>query len=257
MNTDKFREYLEERYSEKNKTVGSRLSNCKKIEEYYGDLDVIYDKDKCQSLLEELTYSAKDERAKKAPKHSIKINGRIRTGTSTLKQALNLYVKFRDSLNDKSIRVKKGLDADSHKVLLDILKSFKFDKKLHSGSRENVLTLQLDLKDFLNENYNSFTWETEYQPSTDYKDSIDLIGLSDDFNYKHIIEIDAHRADQVAKKFVSRMALCKDDNICYTAICYPCSSNKEETGKYFDYCTTIAEGLPKKKSFIGLMLGDK
>ncbi len=48
-------------------------------------------------------------------------------------------------------------------------------------------------------------WQQEYAPHSTMKDSIDIFGSSENFNV--VIELDKHRADQVAKKFVSRSAL--------------------------------------------------
>lgn len=78
-------------------TANSRLNNCIRVCEYEGDLDVHYDRDRCQRLLNRLIYSINDARNNYAPRHSIPINGNIYTGTSTLKAAVNKYVNFRNS----------------------------------------------------------------------------------------------------------------------------------------------------------------
>lgn len=75
-------------------TAKSRTRNCKRICEYCGDIDDHYKNDKCQSLLESLTYTSDDEAIKLPPRHPIPINGNIRKGTDTLKQALHLYIHF-------------------------------------------------------------------------------------------------------------------------------------------------------------------
>lgn len=75
-------------------TAKSRTSNCERICEYCGDIDNHYQNDKCQSLLESMAYTSYDEAIKLPPRHPIPINGNIRTGTATLKQALHLYIHF-------------------------------------------------------------------------------------------------------------------------------------------------------------------
>lgn len=82
------------------KTVQNRVSNCKNVEKYEGDLDLHFNFDQCKSLLDKLTYSKDDERQYKEAKHCIPIDGNLYNGTSTLKQSVNIYIKF--CIYDKS-----------------------------------------------------------------------------------------------------------------------------------------------------------
>ena len=95
MKTEEFKEWLEERYPNSETTVSNRISNCKKVEKSYEDLDEHFKKDKCSFIIDALTYSTEDERENLPTKHKILIDGNIRTGSATLKQAVNLYVTFR------------------------------------------------------------------------------------------------------------------------------------------------------------------
>jgi len=94
MRTNEFKRWLIEIKSYKIKVVQSRTSNCHTVEKHYGDLDTHFKKDKGRELLELLTYSTDDEREKRPTKHIINIDGNLRTGSATLKQAVNLYMKF-------------------------------------------------------------------------------------------------------------------------------------------------------------------
>jgi hypothetical protein len=80
------------------RTISSRISNCRKVEQAYGDLEINYDKDRCEKIISELNYSVEDERQNKPPRHKVKINGNIKNGSATLKQAINLYVVFEDEM---------------------------------------------------------------------------------------------------------------------------------------------------------------
>lgn len=73
-----------------------------------------------------------------------------------------------------------------------------------------------------------------------------------------IIELDKHRADQVAKKFLARMALKTNDRLIYVALCFPGSKymNISECIKYFSYCAILAEKMPSK-AFIGYLVVDR
>lgn len=96
MKNEEFKQWLQIRFSDKKNTANSRFSNCKNVEKYYGALDTHYIKNKCSSIMAELTYSTEDERARSLPKHKVPIDGNIRTGSSTLKQAVKLYVEYRE-----------------------------------------------------------------------------------------------------------------------------------------------------------------
>lgn len=94
MKIEEFRKWLESSGRER-KTIQNRISNCKNVENYEGDLDAHYSQDKCINLLEKLSYSTENERNNDVPNHSVPINGNLRTGSSTLKQSVNLYVDFK------------------------------------------------------------------------------------------------------------------------------------------------------------------
>lgn len=92
-----FRAWLERRY--RPKVVESRVSNCKRVEGYYGDLDAIYDTRRMGALASVLTYSADDERVGRKNPSEIPINGNVREGLATLRNAVMLYKQFRDCGN--------------------------------------------------------------------------------------------------------------------------------------------------------------
>ena len=70
-------------------TVNSRISNCRRVERYEGDLDARYDADGLAGLTDRLNPSD--------PKHTIPIKGNSYNGTATLKSAVNLYRDFRNA----------------------------------------------------------------------------------------------------------------------------------------------------------------
>lgn len=99
MQINKFREYLHSSYGGGRKlndnTINARISNCKHMEEFEGDLDVLFDYDQLENLLARLRYTKEDQRAHKPLKHKIPIKGNWYTGTATLKSATTLYQSFR------------------------------------------------------------------------------------------------------------------------------------------------------------------
>jgi len=94
MKTEKFENWLVNVRLHKPNVVQSRITNCRRVEQFYHDLDIHFQKDCGNSLMELLTYSTEDQKNKKPAKHIIPINGDIRTGSATLKQAVHLYMTF-------------------------------------------------------------------------------------------------------------------------------------------------------------------
>ena len=88
-------------------TVGTRISNCRRVERYEGDLDVHFQADGMASLMRSLTYSTEDADRNRLARHNIPMVGNIRKGTATLKQAVGLYQQFRQSAGSRP----KGLSA--------------------------------------------------------------------------------------------------------------------------------------------------
>jgi hypothetical protein len=94
MKTEKFEKWLFQERLQKRSVVQSRISNCRRVEQYYNNLDNHFLKDGGNSLMELLVYSTEDQRNKKPTQHLIPIDGDKRTGSATLKQAVHLYMIF-------------------------------------------------------------------------------------------------------------------------------------------------------------------
>ncbi|QGS17282.1 MULTISPECIES: hypothetical protein [Capnocytophaga] len=149
------------------------------------------------------------------------------------------------------------------KDIATILQKFKFpfdrNKKLREEVKELVLELQKSLKSYLETVLKEYKWETEYTPSDNQRDSFDIFGRNEKTDHCIIIELDPHRADSVAKKFVSRMAIMIDKNITYIAFIYPGTDKMSipETNKYIVYCQDLTKVLNNnncKKEFMGYYL---
>lgn len=261
MNKKKFEEWLEMEKTYSKSTIQSRVSNVKMIEKYYPDLDASYNMDHCSKIVNEFTYTIEDEQLNQPAKHRIPINGRLFTGTATYKLALRLYINFRDFEKDEKYYQKLDQVSSSEKgygelqlKVEEVLKGFSYSKKLY---QTNTNELQIALYSYLQLSLSEYKWEIEYKPSDDCKDSVDLYGYSSDEKFSIILEIDAHRADQVAKKFVSRTSLFIDANVFYISLCYPGTKkmSKAECSKYFNYCAKISDHIsnhgPAKKMYMG------
>ena len=100
MREQPFRRWLRDARELGEGTINSRVSNCNRVETHEGDLDALWNEDRLRGLLNLFTYSKKDERRGRPPRHSIPIDGDPYTGTATLKLAIGLYGDFRKAQDD-------------------------------------------------------------------------------------------------------------------------------------------------------------
>lgn len=136
MDAEKFRNWLEFTGRPLN-TIQNRISNCRNVENYEGDLDQHFIKDYGLSLLEKLSYSTTEERNNSPAKHKIPINGNIRNGSATLKQAVNLYMSFR---KDNGIDFKEyNSSLSTENLLID-------DEDIDYIESSNNFSYERDLK---------------------------------------------------------------------------------------------------------------
>ena len=141
-------------------------------------------------------------------------------------------------------------DSNIHKQIITIIEGFEskdyFSNLIGKSQPEQkaiVARFQNDLCDKLSSEIIEIEWELEYQPNIDARDAIDIFGISE--NFVIAIELDKHRADQVAKKFISRSALLSNKTIFFISLCYPGTTNMQinETKKYFKYCKILSEKI--------------
>ena len=77
-----------------NRPQSDAISRCKRVDKYEGDLDTHFRDDGMKSLLEKLVYTKEDEDKKNLQKHYIDIDGNIRNGTASLRNAVKIYRQF-------------------------------------------------------------------------------------------------------------------------------------------------------------------
>ena len=159
MKKKEFKNYLKDICLLKKGTVASRVSNLKRIEKVYGDLDKLYEKDSFNDLLQELSHEEGEKE-----QYKIDIKGDQCTGFRTLKSALGLYLDFKIyEIDNQNIEIKiqtspKQFVKDYRKKIISALDQITYKKKEYS---KNVGKLQADIIDVLKEKKKQFVWEME------------------------------------------------------------------------------------------------
>lgn len=253
MKTD-FKKWLIDEYGLQESAANSRVSNISTIEKYYGDIDTLIKNGSIQNLLNDLSYSTDDERHHREARHKIPIDGNVRTGSATLKQAVNRYVEFwRDTDRDRSNSTATAISnaTELQRIANDLqssLKDFRPTKVQKSYAIKEVKEyIQQPLTDFLTRKFPHIKWEMEYRLSDRMRDSVDIVGIVND-NTMIVIEIDTRRSDQISKKFVSRQALTDNMNTIYSIVTYPNTNSQSKaetvaTAKYIKHIATITSLL--------------
>ncbi|MBQ0909751.1 hypothetical protein KBJ98_13640 [Flavobacterium sp. F-328] len=159
----------------------------------------------------------------------------------------------------------KSKSLDIKQQVKMALENFKFDFKrnknlITADLKLQVTHLQKGLKDYLGTTFEDYQWQTEFKPDTNRKDSIDIYGYNKVLDMYIVVELDPHRADSIAKKFVSRLAMMVNNNLLYVAYLYPGTDKMpvNEAYKYLGDCETILDVLNTnsdiKKQFLGFFL---
>lgn len=104
MKKQSFERWLKNIKRYKESTIGTRIANCLKIEETYGDLDEQYKKDKLNKITEELS----------TINHDIPIDGNRYTATATYRSTLKLYLEFKENKTLDRIMTMENIDPDKH-----------------------------------------------------------------------------------------------------------------------------------------------
>ncbi len=98
MRQERFKDWLNTEKGLSEKSANARVSICRRVQRHEGDLDVHWDADELEDVLDRLTYSTGDLRDGRPPKHGIEIDGDVYTGTITLKAAVSSYGEFRSQI---------------------------------------------------------------------------------------------------------------------------------------------------------------
>ncbi len=95
MKTDAFKAWLAANYAPN--SAASHASQAKKVEEAYGDLDVVIDEGRLEQIVAELNYSTVDSKAQMPNPSRIQTGGSLYENLASYKSSLRCYARFRDN----------------------------------------------------------------------------------------------------------------------------------------------------------------
>ena len=94
MKETEFRSWIAAKGQPQN-TQNTRISDARRVETHYGDLDELYDQDEFAALLETLSYSAEDQRSGRENPAKFEINGDLVKNLAHYRSTLATYAQFR------------------------------------------------------------------------------------------------------------------------------------------------------------------
>ena len=120
-----FKMWMEDNRDFQQNTISSRIGNIHTVESVYGEIDDLYAEDKCEGLIDLLSYSLTDFKNDIPPRHQIEIDGNAYTGTASLLQAVRRYVEFLkwEAAGGMPVMVKIG--GEFYKVATCVLNSLR------------------------------------------------------------------------------------------------------------------------------------
>ena len=123
-------------------TWQTKLSELRRVEGAYGDLDKLYDEDELEGVIGELTYSAESERAGSPNPSRLKIDGNVRNSLASYKSAVNKYVRFRGEIEREVAPV---IMASSEEAIVEQSLKFSLERDLQFALRRSIGQLEAGL----------------------------------------------------------------------------------------------------------------
>ena len=124
-------------------TITAQMHRAGRVEEHYGDLDNLYNKDRLESLISELTYTTQDRRSNRPNETKIPFEGNAYNNLASYKDAVRRYRKFlEDDTETSELEVAEvEINAES-----EPLQTIGLEKDMQAAIRHNISQVEQGLK---------------------------------------------------------------------------------------------------------------
>lgn len=123
-------------------TFRTKLSELRRVERAYGDLDAHYDEDELTTLIEEFTYSSADAANNRDNPTKFEINGDIRNNLASYKAAITKYQRFRQDQEHEDGNTPRSLTTEPDEEAPSL---FGLEKDLQGALRTSMDQLEQGL----------------------------------------------------------------------------------------------------------------
>ena len=123
-------------------TFRTKLSELRRVEFRYGDLDEQFDRDELQNIIDELTYSSADARDNRPNPSRLEIDGDIRNNLASYKSAVQKYARFRQDVEIEAARLVLPIEPALAGSDIENERTFSLEKDLQSALRAHIAQLE-------------------------------------------------------------------------------------------------------------------
>ena len=127
-------------------TAISKVSELRRIESAYGDLDDAFDRDELESVISDLTYSAIDAKNNEPNPSRLKIDGDLRSNLAAYKSAVNKYVHFRRAIEVKATESILASSPTHVSDEADAKAKLSLERDLQAALRQSIPQLESGLR---------------------------------------------------------------------------------------------------------------
>lgn len=124
-------------------TWRTKLSELRRVETAYGNVDALFDQDELAGLLDELSYSVDDGRNGRPNPSRLEIAGDIRNNLASYKSAVQKYARFRQDVEVEAARPAIQPASPSDEIVAeDNLRTFSMERDLQTALRASISQLE-------------------------------------------------------------------------------------------------------------------
>ena len=128
-------------------TYRTKLSELRRVEAVYGDLDALFDADELTALIEDLTYSSDDTRHGRPNPSKLQIDGDIRNNLASYKSAVVKYQRFRQDVESEAARpAARRTDMRNAQEKDDGARTLSLETDLQAALRNNITQVEPGLQ---------------------------------------------------------------------------------------------------------------
>ena len=138
-----FRAWLKSNYTAN--SAATHYSQAKKVEEFYGSLDDIFDSGEIESVATELNYSSQDVKLGKPNPSKIPAGNNLYTNLAAYKSSLRCYAKYRE--NEPQFNSETAIEIAGQAIKEKLEgKQFELERHLQSELRREIEQLEPGLE---------------------------------------------------------------------------------------------------------------
>jgi hypothetical protein len=142
MQTENYRNWLAAQNYQSG-TITAQMHRAGRVEEYYGDLDALYNEDRLEGLIAELNYTTQDRRNNRPNQTKIPFEGNAYNNLASYRDAVRRYRRF---LEDDSDIPESEVFATEPSPEPEVAQTIGLEKDMQAAIRQNISQIEQGLR---------------------------------------------------------------------------------------------------------------